>query len=117
MFYKDKPSRVDASARDSIEQQRLQIAPAIQHCHDQNLPAFNPVNDTPRRADKFPVVRDSGMQQLGHDAAAIGQGNQERGFGFQLVQDRQRIIDTVLSDVFDDLGQILPCRMCPQHLI
>ncbi len=57
------------------------------------------------------------MQQLRHDTAAIGQSNQERGFGFQLLQDRQRIDYVVLSDVIYDLDQILLCRVSPQHLI
>ncbi len=42
------------------------------------------------------------MQQLGHDAAAIGRSNQQRGFGFQLAQGRQRISNTVLYDIFDN---------------
>ena len=92
-----------ASPCQSAKQHSLQITPAVQHCHDQDLPIINPVNDAPGRADQLPVLRDAGMQQLRHDTSAIKQGNQESGFGFQPLQDRQRITNTVLCDVLDDL--------------
>ncbi len=39
-----------------IEQHRLQIAAAIQYCHDYDALTLNPVNDTPQRADKHPYI-------------------------------------------------------------